>query len=104
LQTALVEENIGGCVAFYGRPLSAEDAGNVKAPIMGLYGSEDQGIPVSDIEIMQAAFEAAGIEHDIHVYEGAQHAFFNDTRASSYNEEASADAWQRTLGWFKQYL
>jgi carboxymethylenebutenolidase len=52
---------------------------------------------------MEDALKQAGIDTEIQVYEGAGHAFFNDTR-QSYHPEAAADAWQRTLAWFRRYL
>lgn len=103
LNTARVEENLGAAVAFYGRPLSPEDASAVQAPVLGLYGAQDQGIPVAEVQQMEAALDAAGITNEFQIYEGADHAFFNDTR-ESYNAEAAADAWQRTLAWFREYL
>jgi carboxymethylenebutenolidase len=103
LQTALVEEDLGAAVPWYGSPLSPEDAARVKAPIQGHYGSEDGGIPVSAVRQMEEGLDAAGIENEIHVYDGAQHAFFNDTR-SSYNPEAADLAWARTLAWFRRHL
>jgi carboxymethylenebutenolidase len=104
LQTALAEDDLGAGVVFYGRPLEPEQAAQVKAPILGLFGSEDGGIPVDAAQAMHAAFDEAGIENEIRVYEGAQHAFFNDTRDSSYDPEAAADAWPRTLAWFQTHL
>ena len=83
LQTALVEEDMGAGVVFYGRPLEPEQAAQVKAPILGLFGAEDQGIPVDAVQAMHAAFDEAGITNEMHVYEGAPHAFLNDTRAST---------------------
>lgn len=103
LQTALAEEDFGAGVVFYGSPLAPEQAGNVNGPILGLYGAEDNGIPVDAVEAMQAGFDEAGVEHEVHIYEGAAHAFFNDTR-DSYNAEAAADAWPRTLEWFETHL
>lgn len=103
LQTALAEDDLGAGVVFYGRPLSPEQAPQVKAPILGLFGAEDQGIPADAAQAMHTAFDEAGIENEINVYEGAQHAFFNDTRAS-YHPEAAADAWPRTLAWFRDHL
>ena len=103
LQTALQEEDLGAGVVFYGSPLSPEEAAGVNGPIMTFIGTEDR-IPVSEVEAMHGAFTDAGIENEYHVYDGAQHAFFNETRADSYSEEASADAWPKTLAWFRQYL
>ncbi|GIV80093.1 dienelactone hydrolase family protein [Litorilinea aerophila] len=104
LSTALVSDDLAATVAFYGRPLTPEQAPNVRSPILGLYGSEDGGIPVDAVNAMGEALTAAGIENEIHIYEGAQHAFFNDTRASSYHPEAAADAWEKTLAWFRSHL
>lgn len=104
LQTGLVSDDLGAVVAFYGSPLKPEQASAVKAPVLGLYGSADQGIPVDAVNAMGEALTAAGIENEINVYDGAQHAFFNDTRAASYNAEAAADAWEKTLAWFSSHL
>lgn len=103
LQTALVADNLGAAIAFYGRPLDPAQAKQVKAPVLGLYGQNDQGIPVDSVKAMFAAFSEVNIDNDFHLYEGAGHAFFNDTR-DSYNQQAAADAWQRTLSWFGQRL
>lgn len=104
LMTALAADNLGAAIAFYGSPLEPAQASEVKAPILGLYGSADTGIPVDAVNTMEAALSEAGIDHEIHIYDGAQHAFFNDTRANSYNAEAAADAWERSLAWFAQHL
>lgn len=104
LQTALASDALGAAVAFYGSPLKPEQVADVKAPILGLYGAEDQGIPVDAVNAMGEALTDAGIENGITIYEGAQHAFFNDTRASSYNADAAADAWEKTLAWFGSHL
>lgn len=104
LATALQSDDLGAAVAYYGSPLAPEEAGNVKAPIMGHYGTADQGIPVEGVEAMRDALTAAGIDNDIYIYEGAQHAFFNDTRESSYDADAAAASWERTLQWFESRL
>ena len=90
-------------VPFYGSPLTPAEAAQVKTPVLGLYGAEDQGIPAADIQAMQDALTAAGIENEFQIYAGAPHAFFNDTR-ESYRPEAAADAWQRALAWLEKYL
>lgn len=104
LMTAIQAENLGAAIAFYGSPLEPDQAAAVNAPLLGLYGSEDGGIPVDAVMTMGDALTDADIEHEIHVYEGAQHAFFNDTRESSYDAEAAADAWERALSWFSTHL
>lgn len=103
LMTALAEEDLGAAVAWYGRPLSPEQAAEAQAPILGLYGAEDGGIPVEAVEAMEAALTDAGVENEFHIYEGAPHAFFNDTR-DSYTPDAADDAWPRTLEWFREHL
>lgn len=102
LQTALKEENMGAGVVFYGSPLKPEEASQVKAPILTFIGTADN-IPVADVEAMHQAFEAAGVKNKFQVYEGAQHAFFNDTRPS-YDQKAAADAWPQALAWFRENL
>jgi len=103
LQTALAEDDLAAGVVYYGSPLDPEQARQVKAPILTFLGTEDR-IPVDAVEAMHQAFTDAGIENEFEIYQDAQHAFFNDTRASSYNEEAAADAWPRTLDWFRTHL
>ena len=103
LMTALAEDRLGAAVAFYGSPVTPEEAANFKAPILGLYGAADSGISVESVEAMEEGLNAAGIENEIVVYEGAEHAFFNDQRPS-YNADAAADAWPRMLDWFRSHL
>ena len=102
LQTAATSADINAAVPFYGTPLSTSQATQVSAPVLSFLGSRD-GIPASGYETMHTALTDAGVPNKFQLYEGAQHAFFNDTRAS-YNAEAAADAWQQTLNWFETYL
>lgn len=91
-------------VCFYGRPLEAGDAAKLRTPTLGIYGELDGGIPLSLVHAFDAELEKAGTPHHIHTYAGADHAFFNNDRPEVYHPEASADAWQRTLSWLRQYL
>jgi carboxymethylenebutenolidase len=104
LSTAAHNGVIGAAVAFYGRPLEADDTAKVGAPVLGLYGEEDQGIPVSLVRDFEEELAENNIPHEIHIYPGAGHAFFNETRPQAYHPEAAADAWERTLGWFRKHL
>jgi carboxymethylenebutenolidase len=101
-------------VAWYGRLTGDKDenhrghpldlAGRITAPVLGLYGAEDKGIPQSSVTAMQAALAAgspAAKRSEIKVYPGAGHAFFADYRPS-YRAEAAADGWTRMLAWFKK--
>ena len=96
-------------VAWYGRLVGDKSpntptfpvdiVGNIKAPVLGLYGGEDAGIPVSTVEQMRTAL-GAGTKSMIHVYPGTPHAFFADYRPS-YRKEAALDGWSRCTAWFK---
>ncbi|AKJ29403.1 dienelactone hydrolase family protein [Caldimonas brevitalea] len=95
-------------VAWYGRltgPTSElaprhplDVAATLKAPVLGLYGGQDTGIPLAHVEQLQAALAQAGSPSKIHVYPDAPHAFFADYRPS-YRAEAAADGWQRLQRW-----
>jgi carboxymethylenebutenolidase len=78
-------------------------AAQITAPVLGLYGAEDLGIPVDDVREMEAALKAAGKTAEFVIYPGAPHAFFADYRPS-YRAEAAKDAWSRCVGWFNKYL
>lgn len=103
LMTALAEPRVGAAVPWYGQTLTATQAAQVNAPVQGHYGSLDGGIPVAAVRVMGEALTAAGVPNEMHIYDGAQHAFFNDTRPS-YNPEAAQLAWTRMLDWFRKYL
>jgi carboxymethylenebutenolidase len=98
-------------VAWYGRidgvnneltpkyPL--ELAAELKAPVLGLYGGQDQGIPLGDVEDMRAAIKKNGGKSEIHVYADAPHAFHADYRPS-YRKEFAEDGWKRMQAWLKK--
>jgi carboxymethylenebutenolidase len=76
--------------------------GQLNAPVLGLYGEKDGGIPQENIEQMRAALKAAGKQAEIVVYPGAQHGFHADYRPS-YDKAAATDGWNRLLAWFKAH-
>jgi carboxymethylenebutenolidase len=101
-------------VAWYGQLRPAKTSGirtvgpldiaaKINCPVLGLYGGEDLGIPVSDVKEMEAALRATGKTAEFVIYPGAPHAFFADYRPS-YRPEAAKDAWGRCLAWFNKYL
>ena len=84
-------------------PKNAYDlAEEVKAPVLGLYGAEDAGIPPPQVEAMKEKLEAAGKTAKFKIYPGAPHGFFADYR-QSYRPEAAQDAWATMQAWFKNY-
>jgi carboxymethylenebutenolidase len=104
--------NVKAGVSFYGSlvdpadlkgiwPKSATElAPEMKAPVLGLYGEADQGIPVAQVEAMKAALQAAGKKAEFKIYPGAPHAFHADYRPS-YRKEAAEDAWTQAVAWLK---
>jgi carboxymethylenebutenolidase len=74
----------------------------MKAPVLGLYGADDQGISVDQVEAMKAALAAAHKTAEFKIYPGAPHGFHADYRPS-YRKEAAEDAWNQMIGWFKKY-
>ena len=103
-------QNLTAAVAWYGKldgmPTALQAAypidvvAKIKAPVLGLYGAADQGIPLTDVEAMQQALEKQASKSVIHVYPGVGHAFHADYRPS-YRKPEAEDGWQRLLGWFK---
>jgi carboxymethylenebutenolidase len=107
-------KDLKAAVAFYGTVVDppaqkqlwpkspTELAPEMKAPVLGLYGEADQGIPVTQVEAMKAALQAAGKTAEFKVYPGAPHGFHADYRAS-YRKEAAEDGWNQMTAWFKKY-
>jgi carboxymethylenebutenolidase len=106
--------DVKAAVAWYGQIKPAMTAGirnvgpldvaaKITAPVLGLYGEADQGIPVADVKEMEAALKAAGKTAEFITYPGAPHAFNADYR-ESYRPEAAKDAWTRCVAWFNKYL
>jgi carboxymethylenebutenolidase len=99
-------------VAFYGSLVDPANPGwpkspmqlasEMKAPVLGLYGAEDQGIPVAQVEQMKAALAAANKPAEFHIYPGAPHGFVADYRPS-YRQDAAQDAWKQMQAWFKKH-
>lgn len=89
-------------VPFYGPAPDLAKVPSIKAAVLGIYGGNDTRINAG-IPALEAALKKAGIKYQIKIYEGANHAFHNDTGAN-YNQAAAEDAWRMTLEWFKAYL
>ena len=100
---------LAGAVGFYGRPGPGNDgspgpiqrAGEMAAPILALQAGDDPGIPVEDSQAFDEALTAAGVEHEVVIYDGAPHSFFD----RKYEEFAadSEDAWNRVLTFVERY-
>lgn len=100
-------------VAWYGRLTNPKNdlqpnhpvdiVASLKAPVLGLYGGADQGIPLENVEQMRAALNAVNnISSEIVIYPDAPHAFHADYRPS-YRKEAAEDGWAKLQAWFKKH-
>lgn len=99
-------------VAWYGRLTGKpstlqpkhpiDEVSSLKAPVLGLYGAEDHGIPLDTVEQMRQALQTAGSPSQIVVYPNTPHGFHADYRPS-YRKEQAEDGWKRLQHWFKQY-
>lgn len=89
-------------VAFYGRQASADDAAKISAPLLLQYAGNDQGVNAG-IATYEAALKANNKVYTVHMYDGKQHGFHNDT-TPRYDAEAAKLAWTRTLEFFNKYL
>lgn len=105
LQTALaMPDKIDATVIYYGRlETDEEQLKKLTMPILGIFGSEDSGIPPSTVKKFEAALNEAGIQNEIHIYEGANHAFANPS-GTRYKKDAAEDAWEKTTAFFAEYL
>jgi carboxymethylenebutenolidase len=102
-QTAVHSPDLVAGVAFYGRVPAVEDVPKIKARIMLHYAGLDDRIN-EGIPAYKAALEAAGVTHQIHMYEGVNHAFHNDTSEARYDKKAADLAWSRTIPFLKESL
>lgn len=103
------QPRLKAAVAWYGRLVGDTDslrpqnpidvAAGIKAPVLGLYGGQDQGIPLASVQQMQSALQKAGSRSRIEVYPDAPHAFHADYRPS-YRKDAATDGWNKLLQWF----
>jgi carboxymethylenebutenolidase len=102
-QVAVNSPDLNAAVPYYGMPPKPEQIASIKAPIMAHYAGNDerinQGIPA-----FEEALKKNNKEYQIFMYEGASHAFNNDSNAERYNEAAAKLAWSRTIAFFKEKL
>jgi carboxymethylenebutenolidase len=100
---------LSGAIGFYGRPHEGrppgrspiDRAGEFEAPILALMGGADAGIPIEHVKEFEHALDEAGVDHEVVIYDGAPHSFFD--RKQEEFAEASDDAWRRTLAFIETY-
>jgi len=115
LMAACTGQPLAACVSWYGmlrysetddlKPASPLDlAPGLGCPYLGLFGADDAIIPLADVEALRSTLTRARKNFELHVYPGAGHAFFNDTRPDAYRPEVAATAWRRTLAFLRDHL
>ena len=102
-QVAVHSPDLTAGVPFYGSQPASEDVPSIRASLLCHYGSLDDRINAG-IEAFESALRAASVDYGIYMHQGADHAFFNDTRPDRYNKEAAELAWRLTVAFFRAKL
>lgn len=102
-QLAVHDTQLKAAVAFYGRQPDEGDTGKIKAALLLHYAGLDSRIN-SGIGAYEKALKENRVDYAIHMYEGVNHAFHNDTAPTRYDEEAAKLAWQRTIDFLNEHL
>lgn len=102
-QVAVHAPDLDAAAPYYGRPPDAADVGRIQAPMLLHYAGQDARINAGIPAFIQA-LEEAGVEYQIYIYPGAQHAFNNDANPGRYHPQAARLAWERTIAFFKDKL
>ena len=100
---AVNDPGLSAGVAYYGRQPAAADVPKITAPLLLQYGGLDERINAG-IPAFEAALKANNKVYELYVYEGANHAFNNDTNAARYNKDVAELAWSRTVAFLKKYV
>jgi carboxymethylenebutenolidase len=105
LYAATVSDKVGAVADYYGiHPNVQPDLEKLTAPVLGIFAEKDAYAPPEAARALEAQIKRKGVETDFIIYEGQDHGFFNDTRPEVHDQSAAADAWQRTLAWFRKHL
>ncbi len=101
-----VNRPVDALVTFYGGGMQKvfDKLGNLKAPVLGLYGDQDKSIPPGTVQEFDKILTKQGTPHEIVVYPNSGHAFFRDHDPNTYRPEAAKDAWERVQRFFARYL
>jgi carboxymethylenebutenolidase len=105
LFAACSNPSVGACAVFYGgHPNVKPDLASLRAPVAGFFAGRDTFVSPAVVAELDRQLTALGKRHEFHTYPDAAHAFFNDQRPEVYNAAAAADAWARTLTFFRREL
>lgn len=105
LYAACVNPNVGACVVYYGiHPAVNPDLSKLSGPVLGFFAENDGFVTPEVARKLESDVKAAGKDIEIHIYDGADHAFFNDTRTEVYSKEFADDTWNRMLSLYRTNL
>ena len=102
-QLAIHAPGLKAAVPYYGRQPDAADVPKIKAAVQLHYGGLDERVNAG-IPAYEEALKKSGADYQLFIYDGAQHAFHNDTAPTRYNEAAAKLAWSRTLAFLREKL
>ncbi len=94
---------VKGAVNEYTPRTAMDRVGEIKVPVLGLYGAKDAGVPAAEVEQFFAALKAAGTPAELVMYPDAGHGFHADFRPDNYRKADAEDGWKRMLAWFRKY-
>src|SRR5919106_1501917 len=106
LQLALNSEQnpLAATVIYYGNLVNdTNELSKINWPVLGIFGDQDQSIPVESVNVFEQALNETGITNEIYIYPGVGHAFANPS-GDNYAPEETADAWEKTLAFLKKYV
>jgi len=105
IELAISGENLDATVVYYGGGMATttEKLAPIKWPVLGIFGDQDQAIPVATVQVFESSLNTLGVENKIHIYPGVGHAFANPS-GMNYAPEATKDAWKKTLAFLNANL
>lgn len=101
-----ISRPVDAVCTFYGGGMQQlfDQLGNLKCPVLGLFGDQDVSIPAGTIQEFDRLLDQVGVEHEVVVYPDLGHAFFRDLDPKAYRPVAARDAWERVTKFFRKYL
>jgi carboxymethylenebutenolidase len=105
LQLALNSEQnpLAATVIYYGNLVNdTNELSKIKWPVLGIFGDQDQSIPVKSVNAFEQALNKTGVTNEIYIYPGVGHAFANPS--DNYAPKEAADAWKKTLAFLNKYV
>ncbi len=105
LFAACANARVGACVDFYGiHPNVTPDLASLQAPVLGFFAERDGFVTPEAARKLESDLRAAGREVEITIFDGADHAFFNDSRPDVYHAGYAAECWTRMVAFYRRHL